>query len=113
MRKRASINRRDFVLHFMSSCGLSYAKASEVYESMVELFMDGVVNGSKVRFGRLGTLLPVWHNPKTIHQNCRRIKGGEYETTGRVYHMDGRYVFKFRLYRRFVATHSLKWFQEE
>lgn len=80
---------------------------------MCRSFEDGVVNGAKIRIGRVGALLPVWQPPREHHMHFVRKKGGEIQTgIHRTYRMDGRYRFKFELYRQFLNTKHLRWVQD-
>lgn len=105
-----TVNRREFVQRFMRQCGVTYAQASQIFECMVAVFEDGICSGSKIRVGRVGSLVPVWRQPREITMSFRKKRGGKLEKSKRVYVMDGRYVFKFHLYRRFMDTHNLRWF---
>ena len=104
------VNRREFIAKFMRDCGVTYSQACRIYESMVSVFEDGVVSGSKIRVGRVGALIPVWRKPREVTMHFRVEKGGRVKKTRRTYTLDGRFVFKFNLYRRFVDTHNLRWF---
>jgi hypothetical protein len=113
MTKSPPVTRRDFVLRFMRECGVSYAKACRIYEAMCHCFEDGIVGGSKVRVGRVGALVPVWQPGRDVHMHFRVLKGRKVERgIHRTYNMDGRFVFKFRLYEQFIQTHHLKWFRD-
>jgi hypothetical protein len=113
MKKSSTVTRRVFVSRFMRDCGFSYEKASRIYASMCRTFEDGVTNGSKVGIGRLGAIVPVWQQPRTIHMHFER-KSGQRVTRGihRTYSVDGRFVFKFIVYRRFSQTRAMRWFAE-
>lgn len=111
--KAETVTRRVFVSRFMSDCGVSYAQACKIYDSMCRTFEDGVVAGSKIAIGRVGAINPVWQPPRTYHMHFER-KPGRKVAKGihRTYSMDGRYTFKFNLYRRFSQTRQLKWLAE-
>jgi hypothetical protein len=97
----------------MNDCGLSYSKACKIYESMCRTFEEGVVAGSKIGIGRVGAITPVWQPPRTFHMHFE-VKPGQTIKRGihRTYSMDGRYTFKFNLYRHFSQTRQLKWLAE-
>lgn len=111
--KAATVTRRVFVSRFMADCGVSYAQACRIYESMCRTFEDGVVAGSKIAIGRVGAINPVWQPPRTYQMHFERKSGHEVKRgVHRTYSMDGRFTFKFNLYRRFSRTRQLKWFAE-
>lgn len=111
--KAETVTRRVFVSRFMSDCGVSYAQACKIYDSMCRTIEDGVVAGSKISIGRVGAISPVWQPPRTYHMHFER-KSGRRVAKGihRTYSMDGRFMFKFHLFRRFSQTRQLKWFAE-
>lgn len=109
--ENSTVDRKAFIARFMSESGLSYAQACRVYETMCRAFEDGVVTGSKIRIGKLGAIVPIWKPGRDHHMHFRVAKGRKVETgIHRTYHIDGRYTFKFNLYRQFVNTHQLRWF---
>lgn len=94
----------------MRECSVTYRQACALYDSMCRAFEDGVVEGSQIRIGRVGTLQPVWRPARAHHMHFVREKGGVVKTgIHRTYHLDGRYHFKFKLYRQFLNTKSLRW----
>jgi hypothetical protein len=105
--------RRDFVIRFMRECGVTYAQACQIYETMCRCVEDGVVSGSKIRLGRVGVIVPVWRQGRDIHMHFKVEKGRTVKRgIHRTYNMDGRFVFKFELYQKFIETHQLKWFRD-
>lgn len=110
--KAATVTRRVFVTRFMSDCGVSFAQASKIYESMCRTFEEGVVAGGKIGIGRVGAITPVWQPPRTYHMHFERKPGKVTRGIYRTYSMDGRFTFKFSLYRRFSQTRQLKWLAE-
>lgn len=111
--KAPPVTRRDFVLRFMRDCGMTYVQACRAYEAMCGCFEDGIVGGSKVRIGRVGVVVPIWRPGRDVHMHFKVEKGRKVKTgIHRTYNMDGRFVFKFSLFRRFVETHALKWFRD-
>ncbi len=108
---RKSINRNDFISAFMRSCGVTFSQACLLFDTMVSVFQDGMVNGAKIRIGRLGALDPVRHEPKTVHMSFRRTKEGLVRQR-HVYFLDQRIAYKVQIYRRFINTHNLHWYSE-
>ena len=108
--ERTTCDRRVFVSRFMRESGLTYSQACRVYDTMCRTFADAIVTGSRVTIGRVGSIVPYWRPPRDIHMHFRRKKGKKIEKgVHMTYFMDGRFDFKFRLYRRFMSTHQLKW----
>jgi hypothetical protein len=114
--ERPTVDRRAFIARFIRDNGLNYSEATRLYETMCRIFEDAIVAGSKVRIGRMGAIVPVWRPGRDIHMHFKVVKGakggGRRIQTGvhRTFYMDGRYDFKFVLYRRFIQTRQLKWF---
>ena len=107
-----TVTRREFVKRFMRDGGLTYAEACRMYDCMCDVIEDGIVSGSKIRIGRVGALTPVWRPAREIRMHFRMDKGKKIRPAKRTYVMDGRYVYKFRLYRQFVNTHALRWYTD-
>ena len=110
--KSKPVTRRSFVTRFMSDCGVSYAQACRIYDSMCRTFEEGIVAGSKIGIGRVGAVTPVWQPPRTYHMHFEVKPGQIKRGIHRTYSMDGRFTFKFNLYRRFSQTRQLKWLAE-
>jgi len=105
------VTRREFVQRFMRDCGVTYAQAVRIYECMCHTFEDAIVSGSKVRIGRVACVNPVWQPPRDVHMHFKKVKGGKVERgIHRTFNMDGRFTYKFTLYKRFLNNHRLKWF---
>lgn len=105
------VTRREFVQRFMRECGVTYAQAVKIYECLCHTIEDAVVSGSKIRFGRVASVVPVWRRSRDVHMHFRKTKGGKVERgIHRTYNMDGRFTYKFVLYKKFLKSHSLKWF---
>ena len=51
-----TIKRKDFVERLMRQCNMSFSEASRAFECFCDILKDGVVNGSQIRFGKLGVL---------------------------------------------------------
>lgn len=109
MKKQPTYDRRVFVARFMKE-GLSYSQACRLYTVMCSVFEEAIVSGSKVTIGRVGAIVPCWRPPRDIQMHFR-LKAGRKVEKGihRTFFMDGRYDFKWRLYRRFMETRQLKW----
>lgn len=104
-----TITRREFVTRFMRDAGLSYLNACRVYDTMVRVVEDGVVSGSKVSFGQVGSIVPVWRKPRELTKHFERRPGNVIVRSKRTYVLDGRYVYKFNVYKKFKDTHRLNW----
>ena len=93
----------------MKDGGLTYSQACRLYEVMCGVFEEAIINGCKTTIGRVGAVVPYWRPPRDIQMHFRRQGGGMERGVHRTFYMDGRYDFKFRLYRRFMETRQLKW----
>ena len=93
----------------MEKCGLSYSKASQVYDCMVTMFGDAVVSKSKVCIGRVGAFVPKMINPKIIRMGFRRKKGGQIEKDSREYWLAQRITYRFKIHKKFLSNHTLDW----
>lgn len=89
--------------------GLTYSQACRLYVTMCAVFEEAIITGNKVTIGRVGAIVPYWKPPRDYQMHfCRR--GGKVEKgVHRTFFVDGRYDFKFRLYRRFMESRQLKW----
>ena len=111
--EKSTYDRRAFVNRFMKEGGLTYSDACRIYEVMCGVFNDGIVTGNRVTIGRVGALVPVWRPPRDIKMHFRVRKGRKVEKgIHRQYFMDGRYEYRFRLYKKFIETSQLRWFVE-
>lgn len=93
----------------MSHCGMSYVEAGRAYEAMVSVIEDGIVQGHRIGIGKVGAIDPVWHGPRDVKMGFERQDGGKVVKSSRVFHLDGRYKFRFRLFRRFIESRNLRW----
>lgn len=110
--EKTTYDRRAFVSRFMREGGLTYSQACRMYEVMCRTFEEAIVTGSKVTVGRVGAIVPFWRPPREFQMHFRK-KGKNIETgIHRTYFTDGRFDFKFRLYRQFLQTRQLKWLSE-
>ena len=93
----------------MRDGGLTYSQACRLYEVMCLSFEEAIITGSKIKLGRVGAIVPRWKQPRDyqmhFRKNGKRIERGVHRT----FFVDGRYEFKFRLYRKFMETRQLKW----
>ena len=96
----------------MKEGGLTYSQSGRLYEIMCSTFEEAIVTGTKVTVGRVGAIVPRWRPPRDVAMHFR--KRGKTIETGihRTFYMDGRYDFKFKLYRRFMQTRQLKWLSD-
>ena len=104
-----TFDRRAFVSRFMAECGLTYHQACAAHAAMCHAFEEAVISGSKITIGRVGSITPRWRPPREIQMHFRRQ--GKWIERGmtRSYFLDGRFDYRFQLYRQFMATRRLKW----
>lgn len=107
---RKTVNRKDFIARLMQDTGLTYDEAIQVFECLISVIEDAVVNVETVRFGRVGALVPHVRPPREVQMGFRVGKGRQVTKVRRIYNLDSRIGFRFRLYRRFMETHQLNWF---
>lgn len=107
-----TITRRDFVTRLMRDTGMTFVEASRAYECMCRIIADGVVSGARISVGSVGAITPVWRKPREITKHFDRTKGNRIVPSRRTYVLDGRYVYKFRIFGRFMETHSLNWYED-
>lgn len=108
-----TIRRKDFVDRFMRQCNMSFTDACRAFDCMCEVMKDGVVNGAKIRMGKLGVLHPSWSASKEVHMGVRVVKGRRYVRKKHVYFLSKRLNYRLRIFRKFLETHELNWFAEE
>jgi hypothetical protein len=110
MKKPETYERRAFIAHFMKEGGLTYSQSCRMYAIMCSVFEEAIITGSKVTIGRVGAIVPCWRPPRDIQMHFRLKRGRKVEKgVHRTFFMDGRFDFKFKLYRRFMETRQLKW----
>jgi len=107
--EQSTYDRRAFVNRFMREGGLTYSKACRMYEVMCLTFEDAIITGSKITVGRVGAIVPYWRPPRDVQMHFRKQGRNIEKGVHRTFFMDGRFDFKFRLYRRFMETRQLKW----
>jgi nucleoid DNA-binding protein len=105
----STITRREFVTRLMRDTGMTFVEATKAYECMCRVIADGVVSGAKISIGSVGAIVPVWHQPREVTKHFERAKDNRIVPSRRTYVLDGRFVYKFRVYNRFMETHILNW----
>jgi hypothetical protein len=106
-----TVNRREFVKRWMIECGVTYDVACQIYRSMVSTFEEGVANGHKITIGRLGALLPQWQESRQVTMGFRRTPGKGVVKQKQVYTLDPRYRFRFKIYKEWMSTRHLNWYE--
>lgn len=89
---------------FMRDIGVSYVQACRIYDTMVAVIEDGVCAGAKIKIGKVGSIHPVRRPPREVSMN--------FNSTQHIINLGPRICYKFRLYRQFMATRALNWFNE-
>ena len=107
MTQKPIVTRRDFVRRFMLEAGLTYDQACRTYASMVGLMEDGIVNGHRIGFGKIGCLFPMKKPPRDIRMGFYCTPQGIVKTT-RIFHLDERVVYRFNFFREFARRHQLR-----
>ena len=107
MSQKSAVKRIDFIRKFMQA-NLTYDQACRIYACMVALLEDGVVNGDKIKFGKIGCLFPVRKPPRDVVMGFVRGPGGRITHSKRVFHLDERTDYRFNFYRGFVRKHQLR-----
>lgn len=108
MTKPPTVNRKEFIRKWMQECGLTYDAASQVYQTMVSTFEEGVASGQKVTIGRLGALVPKWQDAREVTMGFRRVPSGIVRQR-HVFIQEGRYRYKFKIYKEWMASRRLDW----
>jgi hypothetical protein len=110
----SSFKKAHFVSAFIAR-GLSYAEAQHAYDAMLSVFETGIIGGNRITLGRVGTLTPVWLEPKVVHMGFTRSKDDDgsvsiKKDSKREYILGRRVKFKFNLHRAFMRKHDFNWF---
>jgi len=113
MTEKITINRKDFVERLMRQCDMTFPEASAAFECFCDILKDGVVNGAKIRFGKLGALRPTWHAPKAVHMGFKVSKKGTLTKNKHVYFMGKRLRYTLKIYDKFIDNHELHWYDED
>ena len=101
------MNRREFIRKLMNEAGLTYDAACRAYTTVVGIVEDSVVNRTKVNFGKVGCLCPIRRPARDVTMGFARGKRGEITRTKRVFHLDERTDYRFKLYRTFKRRTQL------
>ncbi len=101
MTSRPTVTRHEFIRKLMHQAGLTYDQACRAYMSVMSLIEDGLVNGDKIAFGRVGCLAPVLKPPRQVVMGFARTKGNQIIKTKRIFQLDERIDYKFNFYREF------------
>jgi nucleoid DNA-binding protein len=96
----------------MRDCGVSYVQACRIFDTMVSVVEDGVCAGAKIKLGKVGMIHPVRRPAREVSMNFKIGKGREVLKAQHVINLGPRICYKFRLFRQFMATRSLNWFNE-
>jgi len=108
MSQRSVVKRLDFIRKFTMEAGLNYDQACRVYTSLVSLIENAVVNGEKVKFGKVGALTAVRKPPRDVVMGFVRGPNNVVTRSKRVFHLDERLEFRFVPYREFLRKHQLR-----
>ena len=90
---------------------MSYVEACRAYDCMVNTFQNAILRGVRVNIGRVGAVQPVWVQPREVRMGFKRERGNNIVRVHSRYFLDGRFRYKFRLFRAFIRTHELQWFR--
>ena len=107
MSDKVVIKRLDFIRKFMDA-GVNYEEASSVYSGMLSILEDALVNRARLKFGKIGRLVPVRMPPRDVVMGFTRGKGNVVTRKKRVYHLDERTEYRFKFYREFATKHDLR-----
>lgn len=101
------VTRREFIRRFTQS-GLTYDQACRAFATLIGLIEDSLVRGEKIKFGKVGCLLPVRKPPRSIVMGFVRGPGNAVTKSRRVFHLSERTDYRFSFYREFVRKHQLR-----
>lgn len=99
---KTTITRKDFIAKYIQT-GLTYDQACRVYACTVSVVEDAISNGSKVGFGHVGAIAPKIRPPRKVRMGFKK-ENGETVKAARVYFVDSRVHWVFRLYRTFAIA---------
>ena len=100
--KRKSVTRSDFIRALHRNGHMTYRRASEVFDLLVDTIGTAVLNRQQVDFGKVGRIVPTVANAKTVCMNFTSRK--------RQIMLGQRVRFKFKVHRKFLNTHQVDWF---
>ena len=106
--KKPVVDRRSFIKGLMGS-GLRYDQAVRSYDSVMSTIADGIVSGQAIYLGNIGTIKPELSPPRHVSMGFVRQKGGKVTKLKREYFLDSRLKYKFKTFKKFLATHQLDW----
>lgn len=106
--KKPVVGRNEFIKRLMKS-GFTHDRAASAYAAMLSTIADGIVGGQAVYLGEIGSIVPTVCQPRKVNLGCRKQKGGKVVKINQEFFLDTRLRYKFRLFKKFQATHQLSW----
>lgn len=97
---RTTVKRKDFLAKYIHGCGLTYDQACRVYACTVSILEDAVTCGTKVNIGHIGAITPRVKAPRKVKMGFK-FENGVMVKAERVFFVDGKTDWSFRLYRAF------------
>jgi hypothetical protein len=91
----------------MHEAGLSYGQACRAYRSLVSIVEDGLWNGRKIGFGKVGCLYAVRKPARDVTMGFIRTPNNKVVRARRVFHIDERLEYKFKLFRAYTRNHHM------
>jgi len=88
--------------------GLTYDHACTAYSSMLTTMEDAIANRDKIYLGNIGSLTPIVRPPRDIAMSFVREKGDRLSKTKRVFHLEERTDYRFRVFKKFAGKHGLR-----
>jgi hypothetical protein len=110
IKESKTIKRRDFIRRYMQECGVTYDTACQIYRTMISTFEDGIADGAKVTIGRLGALVPQWQEPRQVVMGFRRTPNKGVVKQKQTFNLDSRIRYRFKIYREWMNTRPLHWY---
>lgn len=104
-----AVTRADFIKNLAKVPGMSYVQAGTAYDSFIKTIEDGICSGDKIQLSRVGAIVPVKLDPRPVSMGFRRGEGNTIEHVSRTYFLGTRIKYKFKLFKRFVESHTLDW----
>jgi len=108
MLNKKPVARIDFVRGFMRG-GLNYKQATIAYESLCKIMEDAVVNGERIKIGKVCSLSPRWRAPKEVTMSFEKTPGG-IKKTRKTYFLGHRIRYAVNIYDEFLKNHEINWF---
>jgi nucleoid DNA-binding protein len=100
------VSQRDFVQSYLDS-GFSYSDACKAYRVFCRVIEDAVVQGQKVKIGKVGAIVPVIRPSRSVNMSFQRQKKGVVNKVTTQYLLGKRLSWKFRVFNSFKRTHQL------